>query len=227
MAAPRDPGLVIFDCDGVLVDSEPLAARGYSAVFGEFGLELPADLMEGAIGLKQEDIFARIEAAIGRQIPADVAERLWLRTREIFEAELESTAGLRDFLDRLTFPKCVASSSHIERIHFSLRLTGLQRYFGEAVFSTQMVAHGKPAPDIFLYAAHRMGVDPARCVVIEDSEPGVRGASAAGMRTIGFLGGAHIRDGHGEMLREAGVDFLAASWTDVDRLLASQDLLAL
>jgi HAD superfamily hydrolase (TIGR01509 family) len=227
LAAHRDSGLVIFDCDGVLVDSELLAARGYSAVLGEVGLEIPAGVMEGAIGLKQADIFARIEAAVGRPIPAEVAERLWLRTREIFEAELESTAGLRDFLDRLTFPACVASSSHLERIRLSLRLTGLERYFGDAVFSTHMVARGKPAPDIFLYAARQMGVDPARCVVIEDSGPGVRGAVAAGMRAIGFLGGAHIRDGHSEMLREAGADFLAASWTDVDRLLASQDLLAL
>lgn len=227
MAANRRPELVIFDCDGVLVDSEPLAARGYSAVLGEIGVEIPAGVMQGAIGLKQADIFARIEAAVGRPIPAEVAERLWPRTRELFEAELESTAGLGAFLDRLTLARCVASSSHLERIRLSLRLTGLERYFGEAVFSTQMVARGKPAPDIFLYAARRMGVEPARCVVIEDSAPGVRGAVAAGMRAIGFLGGGHIRDGHGEMLRQAGADHLAQSWSEVDRLLANQDLLAL
>jgi HAD superfamily hydrolase (TIGR01509 family) len=224
LAAHR--GLVIFDFDGVLVDSELLAARGYKSAFEEIGLEIPAGIMDDAIGLKQDDIFARIEAEAGRPIPAGVSERLWARTREIFEAELESTAGLSDFLDHLTHARCIASSSDVERIRFSLRVTGLERYFGDAVFSTHLVTHGKPAPDIFLYAARRMGVEPGRCVVIEDSEPGVRGAVAAGMRAIGFLGGAHIRDGHGETLREAGAGFLATNWTEVARLLASEDLLA-
>jgi len=223
----RDLELVIFDCDGVLVDSEPLAARGYSATLAEIGVEIPAGVMEGAIGLKQADIWARIEAAVGRPIPASLAERVWPRTRELFEAELQSTAGLCDFLDRLEIAHCVASSSHIERIRLSLRLTGLDRYFGEDVFSTQMVARGKPAPDIFLFAAQRMGVQASRCAVIEDSAPGVRGAVAAGMRAIGFLGGAHIRSGHGALLREAGAAFLAESWADVDRLLANEGLFAL
>jgi HAD superfamily hydrolase (TIGR01509 family) len=154
-----------------------------------------------------------------------VADRLWPLTRELFEAELRSTAGLKEFLDRMTIARCVASSSHLERIHLSLKLTGNERYFGEAVFSTQMVARGKPAPDIFLHAASQMKVEAARCVVIEDSGPGVRGAVAAGMRTIGFLGGAHIRDDHGETLRRAGAEFLATSWIDVERLLTGDDSL--
>ena len=222
----NDLGLVIFDCDGVLVDSEVLAARGCRSVLSEMGVEVPAGVLEGAIGLKLADIFARIEAATNCAIPTEAAGRLWPRTREIFEAELEATAGLPEFLDHLGLPRCVASSSHIERIRVSLGLTGLDGYFGDNVFSTQMVARGKPAPDIFLFAAARMGVEPARCVVIEDSAPGVRGAVAAGMRAIGFLGGGHITDGHAELLREAGADSLAASWPEVDRLLAQQDLLA-
>jgi HAD superfamily hydrolase (TIGR01509 family) len=223
----RDVRLVIFDCDGVLVDSEPLAARGYDEILGEIGVKIPPGVLEDAIGLKQADILARIEAASGRTIPPEVVAQLWPRTRELFEAELQSTVGLREFLDALTLARCVASSSHVERIRLSLALTGLADYFGDAVFSTQMVARGKPAPDIFLYAARRMGAEPTRCLVIEDSAPGVQGAVAAGMRAIGFLGGRHIRPGHGERLREAGADFLAESWSDVNRLLANEGLLAL
>jgi len=207
--------LIIFDCDGVLVDSEILSARGYKAVLGEIGVDLPAGVLESSIGLKQADIFARIAAVTGREIGPDAMARLWPRTRELFEAELRPTTGLATFLDRLDIARCVASSSHLERIRLSLKLTGLDRYFGDAIFSTYQVARGKPAPDVFLHAANAMGVEPMRSVVIEDSLPGVQGAVAAGMTAVGFLGGQHIRPGHGVALLEAGAAFVTENWTSV------------
>jgi HAD superfamily hydrolase (TIGR01509 family) len=218
--------LIIFDCDGVLVDSEPLSARGFRAVLSEIGVEIPSGVIENAIGLKQADIFARIAAATGRTISPDTIAQLWPRTRALFEAELQATAGLAPFLDQLETPRCVASSSHLERIRLSLKLTGLERYFGDAVFSTHQVARGKPAPDVYLYAARTMGADPARCVVIEDSLPGVRGARAAGMTPIGFLGGGHIRPGHDRLLTEGGAVLTTESWPEIARWLANRPAVA-
>jgi HAD superfamily hydrolase (TIGR01509 family) len=212
--------LIIFDCDGVLVDSELLSARGFRAVLEEISVDIPAGVLESSIGLKQADIIARIAHATGRDIGGDAIAHLWPRTRELFEAELQPTPGLIAFLDRLDIARCVASSSHVERIRWSLGLTRLDRYFGDAIFSTHEVANGKPAPDIFLHAAKAMGVDPARSVVIEDSLAGVRGAVAAGMRVVGFLGGQHIGRGHGAALREAGAAFVTPHWSSVARWLA-------
>jgi HAD superfamily hydrolase (TIGR01509 family) len=212
--------LVIFDCDGVLVDSEVLSRRGFRAVLQEIGVDVPAGVLENSIGLKQADIIARIAAATGRQIGADATARLWPRTRELFEAELQPTRGLKAFLDQLDVARCVASSSHVERIRLSLELTGLDRYFGDAIFSTQQVLNGKPAPDIFLHAAKTMAVDPVRSVVIEDSLAGVHGAVAAGMRVVGFLGGQHVGRGHGAALREAGATFVTPHWSAVAKWLA-------
>jgi HAD superfamily hydrolase (TIGR01509 family) len=216
----RGCDLVIFDCDGVLVDSEVLSSRGFRAVLEDIGVDVPAGVLENSIGLKQADIVARVAAATGREIGADAIARLWPRTRALFEAELQPTPGLTTFLDRLNIARCVASSSSVERIRLSLGLTGLDRYFGDAIFSTQQVLNGKPAPDIFLHAAAAMKVDPARSVVIEDSLAGVQGAVAAGMRVIGFLGGQHIGHGHGAALREAGAAFVTPHWSSVARWLA-------
>ena len=219
-AAAHACDLVIFDCDGVLVDSEVLSGRGFRAVLQEIGVDIPVGVLESSIGLKQADIIARIAAATGRQIGVDAIARLWPRTRALFEAELQPTPGLAAFLDRLDIARCVASSSHVERIRLSLELTGLDRYFGDAIFSTHQVANGKPAPDIFLHAAKAMAADPARSVVIEDSLAGVQGAIAAGMRVVGFLGGQHIGRGHGAALREAGATFVTPRWSSVARWLA-------
>jgi HAD superfamily hydrolase (TIGR01509 family) len=218
LAVSASKGLVIFDCDGVLVDSEPLAAKAYENVLKRGGMAIPAGVMQGCIGLKQDDIFARMEQATGRKIPTELRATLWPETRRLFEAQLQPTAGMVNFLDGLTARRCVASSSHLERIVLSLRLTRLEDYFGGHIFSTQMVKRGKPAPDIFLYAAEQMGADPADCVVIEDSAPGIQGARAAGMTTIGFLGGQHAGPGHGKVLAEAGATHLAQSWAEVARL---------
>ncbi len=213
------PDLLIFDCDGVLVDSEVLAARAYADVLAEIGVVVPPGLWSKCIGLKQAEIFGLIEAETDRPIGPQTREKLWPRTLQLFEAELKPTPGLVEFLESSTTRRCVASSSSPERIRSSLELTGLARYF-ENVFSTQYVPRGKPAPDIFLYASAKMGAAPEAVVVIEDSAPGVQGARAAGARAIGYLGGAHVGDGHAERLQAAGANFVANGWAQVRHYLA-------
>ena len=214
------PGLIIFDCDGVLVDSEVLSMRAYQSILGDIGLSAPPSLWARCVGLKQADIFALIEAEAGAPVPPEVRQNLWPRTKALFETELQPTPGLKAFLETLPLRRCVASSSDPQRIRFSLETTGVAGFFGDDVFSTQYVARGKPAPDIFLYAAERMGVAPAEAVVIEDSVPGVTAAKAAGARAIGFLGGAHVDVDHAGRLRAAGADALAQNWREVADLLA-------
>lgn len=213
--------LVIFDCDGVLVNSELLFARAYAELLADLGVSVSQGVMHGCFGLKEADIFAHIEAATGRTFAAEDRALLWPRTRALFAAELTPTPGLLPFLERLRLARCVASSSFEERVRFSLEATGLSAYFGDAIFSTSSVARGKPAPDIFLHAAKAMGANPERCVVIEDSVPGVEGAVAAGMTAIGFLGGQHVDPADAERLTRAGATLAAANWSEVERWLAS------
>ncbi|MET3789867.1 HAD family hydrolase [Aquamicrobium terrae] len=208
--------LIIFDCDGVLVDSEPLAVLAYERVYERHGMPgVGVDIISQCFGMKQADIIARIKELTGHQYPDHAPDDLWTETKALFTERLEPTAGLPDFLSGLKIDRCVASSSSLERIHHSLDVTRIASHFGDAIFSSSMVRHGKPAPDIFLFAAEKMGADPADCVVIEDSPFGVEGAVAAGMTAIGFTGGSHSYDGHGERLLSSGATVISSSWTGV------------
>ena len=149
----------------------------------------------------------------------DFADTLRVRVAAAFDAELAPIAGVEAALAALPYRRCVASSSAPERLRHSLSLTGLLHWFEPHVFSATQVARGKPAPDLFLFAAASMQAAPATCVVIEDSVPGVQAAVAAGMRVIGFTGGGHCRPGHAERLRAAGaarslIDAKASSAAD-------------
>ena len=216
------PDLIIFDCDGVLIDSEILSMRGYRDTLLAAGIDVARDDLLDCVGLKQADIFSRVESLSGSRVPAQARDGLWPRIRALFEAELKPTAGLVEFLSCLTTRVCVASSSDPARLQVSLALTGLAEFFGDAVFSTQSVARGKPAPDIYLLAAKRMGRDPERCLVIEDSAPGIGGAVSAGMAAIGFVGASHIRAGHAERLTAAGATAICEDWRQVSRWLAQR-----
>lgn len=211
--------LVIFDCDGVLVDSETLAVLAFVDVLREAGVPVTPPMVERHIGLKQADILIAMAEETGQDVPLELAGKLWPATRLAFERSLQPMAGVAAFLAAMPAVKrCVASSSHPERIAVSLALAGLADAFGPAVFSAHQVARGKPAPDLFLFAAASMGCDPSRCLVIEDSVFGVEAARAGGMRAIGFAGGSHIGSGHAERLTAAGAERVAAGW---DALTAS------
>lgn len=182
--------LVIFDCDGVLVDSEKLAVRVDVKVLAAFGLHLTEEeVVDRFVGRSDEHMRRELSAMLGRELPADWDAEFSHLYREALEADLEPVPGVIAALDRIKVQTCVASSGTHEKMQFTLGRTGLLDRFEGRIFSATEVARGKPAPDLFLYAADRMGVDPARCAVVEDSAPGVEGAVAAGMDVYGYAGG--------------------------------------
>ena len=201
------PGLIIFDCDGVLVDSEVLSCRCLSDTLAGYGISLDVDqALDLFLGRNLTAVCQHYEA-LGRSIPAQFATELRAGVRAAFLASLCPIEGVSSVLQDLQIPYCVASSSDVDRVSFSLSLTGLAPYFETRLYTSQMVARGKPAPDLFLYAAERMQMDPARTLVIEDSVSGVKAAKAAGMTVWGFAGGSHYQSCDGEaILREAGAD---------------------
>jgi HAD superfamily hydrolase (TIGR01509 family) len=218
--------LLIFDCDGVLVDSELLSTQAIRNVLVADGIDVPLEAIRRCVGMKQADILNHVSEEMQVSIDPSVADGIWPATRAIFQESLVCTEGLRAFLDQQPLPRCVASSSSHERIAFSLKLTGLKAYFDDgAIFSSSDVARGKPAPDLFLHAAARMGAEPGRCVVIEDSRFGVMGAIAAGMRVIGFVGGSHSGPAMARDLDTAGATWIADSWLDVLKLLSRESVL--
>lgn len=202
--------LVIFDCDGVLVDSEPLAALAYHNVYANQGMTLPEGTIAQCVGMKQSDIIKRIADLTGHYL----SDTAWPETKRVFSQSLQPTPGIKVLLERLDTPRCVASSSSLERIHFSLETTGLCHYFGSAIFSSSMVKRGKPAPDLFLHAAKETGANASSCLVIEDSPFGIEGATAAGMTAIGYTGGAHTDD-HAQRLLERGAVAVFSDWKDI------------
>jgi len=190
MAAPVD--LIVFDCDGVLVDSEVLAVRVESRLLTELGWPLTeAEVLDRFVGRSDAYMLGEIEAALGRPVP-EWTDEYQERLHQAFRDELVPVAGIVDALDALDtrgLPTCVASSGTHEKMRLSLGLTGLYDRFDGRISSATEVAHGKPAPDLFLLAATRAGIDPGCCVVVEDSRSGVEAARAAGMRSLGYAGG--------------------------------------
>ncbi|MCG8691925.1 MAG: HAD-IA family hydrolase [Minwuiales bacterium] len=183
------PTLVIFDCDGVLVDSELPANRTFRLMLAEQGLELSLAETVGLLkGLSLPACGALLKERFGLVLPDDFFERLQQRTYQAFQDELNAVPGVQDAVEGLALPFCVASSGAIEKMHFTLGLTGLLELFRDRMFSAEQVARGKPFPDLFLHAAAQMGHSPDACVVIEDSLPGVKAAQAAGMTVLGFAG---------------------------------------
>ncbi|MEW2371939.1 HAD family hydrolase [Streptomyces sp. NPDC006656] len=182
--------LVIFDCDGVLVDSERIAARVQVALGAELGWPITADeVVDRFIGRSHAAIREQVAARLGEDTAATWSERFEQLHREAVDAEIGPVEGLPEALDALALPTCVASSGSHDKMRHTLGRTGLYERFAGRIFSATEVAHGKPAPDLFLHAARQMGADPATCLVIEDSQPGVRAARAAGMRSFGYAGG--------------------------------------
>jgi HAD superfamily hydrolase (TIGR01509 family) len=221
--AAADPRLVIFDCDGVLIDSEMIACRADAALLSELGFATTVeDVLDRYVGLSARVMIADIEARHSRPLPADFAQRLRARIEAAFERELAPMAGVEALLAALTVPRCVASSSSLPRLAHALALVGLDGHFAPHIFSTTQVERGKPAPDLFLFAARAMGSAPSDCLVVEDSVAGVQAGVAAGMRVIGFAGGSHCRDGHAARLAAAGAATIAGSMRELAPLLGAE-----
>jgi HAD superfamily hydrolase (TIGR01509 family) len=188
------PSLVIFDCDGTLIDSERLYNLAWVEVLGRYGLPWTVDdCARRLMGRTLPDCYAIVAQALGRKLPDDFEPEVFTASDAVFAREgLQVIDGVREVLAALPHAKCVASSGVYDHVRANLERTGLLAHFGiERLFTASMVARGKPAPDVFLYAARQMGAPPAHCVVIEDSVPGVLGGRAAGMRVLGYGGNHH------------------------------------
>jgi HAD superfamily hydrolase (TIGR01549 family) len=214
-------GALIFDFDGVIADSEAIANTVLAETVSGLGHSTTLDqALTRYSGQRWDEAVAEIEAAIGRPLPSDFSGQLKLATLERFRTDLKEVSGATDFIRRFAhIPRCIASSSSIDRLQLCLSVLALESEFGSHVFSADMVARGKPHPDIFLFAAGKLGVHPNECLVIEDSAGGIRAAVAAGMTVVGGLCAAsHIREGHDLKLRDAGAVHLERSWPKVESL---------
>ncbi|HEX2416585.1 MAG TPA: HAD family phosphatase [Micromonosporaceae bacterium] len=207
------PDAVVFDCDGVLVDSEPISNRVFAQVLTEEGLPTSyEDSVRRYLGRNTAECAAEVRQILGRPLRTDVVAEYERRCAEAFREGLGPIPGVVHLLDALVsagLPRCVASSGTPDEIALRLELTKLGSYFDDRVYSAVLVPRGKPAPDLFQYAADRLGADPARCVLIEDSPAGVRGGKAAGMAVIGL---ASLVEPH--RLAEAGADLVLTRLTD-------------
>lgn len=214
--------LVIFDCDGVLVDSELIACRIEAEELSRIGYTIsPEENVRRFSGKSQKDVMETVERELGSPLPLDFEERLDNRVFEALSRELKPMEGIENIL--LDSPwKCVASSGSPERIRSSLEITGLSEYFpSHAIYNANMVLNGKPAPDLFLHAANQMEATPNQCIVIEDSVHGIRAGKAAGMYVVGFIGGSHIMDAdHHNALKRAGADEICTHMTDISAHLS-------
>ncbi len=192
---PSETGpLLIFDCDGVLVDSEPVSVAVLIDMLAHQGVEMTEEeAYQRFLGRSIASMTATLWEEYGIETDIDFLDHMRSALFERFRLELKAIEGMAETLDRLAMPRCVASSSQPERIRYSLGLTGLLEKFEPHIFSATMVKNGKPAPDLFLHAASRMGVEPANCIVIEDSPAGILAAKAAGMCVFAFTGGSHAR----------------------------------
>lgn len=214
--------LVIFDCDGVLLDSEVIACRAEASALTELGLHYSwQQVAERFAGTPENEMYALLEQESGREIPARYRARVKAEVDAEYLRGVEAIAGVETLLDGLSQPVCVASSSRPSKLALGLVRAGLYERFYPHVFSVKLVERGKPAPDIFLYAANAMGVAPERCLVVEDSVAGVTAARAAGMRVIGFIGGSHCFGGHDQRLIAAGADAVISALPELLGLIST------
>ena len=196
--------LIIFDCDGVLVDSEMISCHAHADTLTRHGYPItPGQVLQRFLGVSDREARLMIETETGQELPDDFEAEVKAATLQFYEG-LKPIAHVAEAVRAIALLRCVASSGTPEKIRHGLSCAGLYDLFAPDIFSATQVERGKPAPDLFLFAAERMKILPARCLVIEDSVPGVTGARAAGMTVLGFHGGSHCGADHAETLRVAG-----------------------
>jgi len=218
-----DLQLVIFDCDGVLVDSEMIASRELALYLSDLGRPTEAaECRQLFTGMSIQSVADKVRTTWGLAVPDGFIEHLRARDRIAFERELQAVAHVEDVLTHLrkaNMAFCVASSGTPEKIRHSLDLTGLLPWFDDHLFSATQVAHGKPAPDLFTFAAACMDVPAEHCLVIEDAAPGVQGGVAAGMDVFGFIGASHCTPHSGEALLASGAKRIFERMSDLPAML--------
>jgi len=216
--------LVIFDCDGVLVDSEIIAARVEAELITRAGYEItPEEIAEAYAGLTFKNILLRIEEKAQIPFQASLIEQAEALTDKRLAIEVRAIEGAREAVMSVTAPRCICSNSSSARIAMMLTKVGLKPYFEGRIFSALETPSGrtKPAPDVFLHAAKTLNANPKRTFVIEDSVHGIAGAKAAGMRVIGFTGASHSYPGHADALTDAGAETVIRRWAELKPVLAA------
>lgn len=218
------PDAIIFDFDGVLLESEFEGNRQLAELLTDLGHRITVEeAIKSFVGLAGPEFFAAIEERIGGPLPSEFVERRKEQSVRALQEGVRAVVGAVDFVRSLPheLPKAVASSSSTRWLSGHLAHLGLSDAFGPHVYSgREHVERGKPAPDLYLFAAHRLGADIRKSVIIEDSEVGVTGALASGARVIGLAAGAHCLDDHADRLRALGVEHVAESFDEVRRLIA-------
>lgn len=203
-AAKNRFDLIIFDCDGVLVDSEVISTHTLLEALTASGLEIDIDYVRKTyLGRSMSVVQADYQRITGRVMAEDFEADFLERLFAAYRRELAAMAGVKELIASIPSRYCMATSSSMERARLSLELTGLLPLFEGRIFCASMVKRGKPAPDLFLYAANTLQADPASCLVIEDSEVGLQAALNAGMTVWRFVGGSHFKDGNGKQVSGA------------------------
>jgi len=218
------PDLVIFDCDGVLVDSEIIAARVEAELLTSAGFEISAEeLAETYAGLTFKDIMLRVEEKSQIPFQASLIDRAEELVDRKLRADVRIIDGAREAVAAVTAPRAVCSNSRTERVEFMLEKVRLLPFFAGRIFSGLDIPSKKtkPAPDVFLYAAEKLSANPKNTFVIEDSVHGIAGARAAGMRVIGFTGAGHSYPGHADALTEAGAETVIRRWAELNSTIAA------
>ena len=213
--------LIIFDCDGVLVDSEVISCRAHAEVLTRHGYPITSDqVLARFLGVSDREARQTIESEMARKLPDDFEAQMKQAALQRYAGELVAIPHIGEAIAAIGLPKCVASSGTPEKIRHGLTCAGLYDILTPHIFSAVQVARGKPAPDLFLFAAEQMEAEPSKCIVIEDSVPGVIGGHAAGMTVLGFHGGSHCRTGHADLLRAAGAALTFADMRQLPGLIA-------
>ena len=221
---PKAVSALIFDCDGVLVDSEILAQRIERAHLASMGLHYDqVEFVHRFTGTSEPEFFRRVKddarIRLRKELSDATIDAMKRAVHDEFERALEPIAGASEVVAGWAGLKAVASSSSQSALRFKLSRTGLDKPFGAHIYSAELVGRGKPDPAVFLHAAGRLGIDPAGCAVVEDSVNGILAAKRAGMSAIGFVGGAHCVPGHAERLRETGADEVCDSFAQLSEYL--------
>ena len=217
---------VIFDCDGVLVDSEVLIQVVEREVLADMGLEYDSGTFKTRfMGLSDEAYYAALDqdalVRLGRRIEAKIRPRMKAGIAKVFAEQLREVAGAAAAAGLVRLPKAVASSSGVKALDYKLKKLGLWALFAPHIYSGEHVAHAKPAPDLYLHTARMLEVPPSACLAIEDSVNGVKAGLAAGMTVWGFAGGGHMDEAMRESLSEAGAHRVVADWAEARGLFAA------
>ncbi len=208
---------IIFDCDGVLINSEIIANRIEVEVKTEMGFPISLNQqLTQFVGLGMSHPLVIEEL---KRLPADYLESVEARVLAAYKKDLKPIAGVVETLKQIKLPMCIASSSETDSLRFKLELTSLKSFFNDFLFTGTMVKNCKPAPDLYLLALEKMKWNPETCLVIEDSLAGVTSAKAAGLYTCGFVGGEHLLPGHADQLKKLGADHIVTEFKDLLKLL--------